>query len=261
MKQKLLLLGALFFGFLAFILTYQQIDAEKRKLAGDMETVYVIKLTRAVAAGEELKSTDMARDSIQRSRTATGSLREIPWSQHEMYVGRKLETSLSSGQHLQFQDLKQLAPNQGFTRKIQKGMRAVPIPVDLVSSVNNLVKPNDDVDILGTFRFPDAKGDSSLDTVTMTMLQNVKVLAVGGRWDSFAGDPRNRSNYSTVTLLVYPDEAELLVFASQKGRLSLVLRNFDDTVIDNSGMRKIDFSLLNKLIPSYNQKRMERRLR
>ena len=41
---------------------------------------------------------------------------------------------------------------------------------------------NDNVDVLGTFRFPDLRGDNSLDTVTITILQNVKVLAVGNRW-------------------------------------------------------------------------------
>ncbi len=261
MKQKMLLLGALFFGFLAFILAYQQIQSERNKALGEFETVYLIRLTRNVAAGEELKRDDLARDAVQRSRQHAGVAREIPWEQHQMCIGRKLETSLGAGHNLQYSDLQPLSQQQGFTRKIQRGMRAISIPVDLVSAVNNLIKPNDDVDIIGTFRFPDARGDSALDTVTMTMLQGVKVLAVGSRWDNYVSDTTGRGSYATVTLLVYPSEAEMLIFASQKGRLSLSLRNFDDkVVVDDQELRQVDFAKLNRMIPEYNTYRIRNRL-
>ncbi len=262
MKQKFLLLGALFFGFLAFVLAYQQIESEKRKALGDLETAYLIRLTRNVTAGEELKRDHIARYEVKRSRAGDVSSREIPWRQYEMYVGRQLETTLSAGHTLQYSDLKPLSQQQGFTRKIQRGMRAVSIPVDMVAAINNLVKPNDDVDIIGTFRFPEARGDSAIDTVTMTMLQNVKVLAVGSRWENYSADASGRANYATVTLLVYPNEAELLIFASQKGRLSLALRNYDDRVVlDDKTIRQVDFARLNQLIPEYNTHRLQNRLR
>lgn len=256
MRQKLLLLGAVFFGFLAFALSYLQLQAEKQKIQGGAESVFLIKVTRNIAAGEELRESDIARTEEQRLKGNSFTNREIPWSQSASVVGRKLESSMVAGQLLLNSDLRPLSQRQGFNAVIREGMRAVSVPVDSVAAVSNLVLPNDNVDVIGTFRFPDMRGDSALDTVTLTILQNVKVLAVGNRWGGYAGTSGGRANYSTVTLLLYPEEVEMVVFASQKGRLSLSLRNFDDSRIDrNIEKRSVNFRQLEKDIPSYNDRR------
>ena len=261
MRQKMLLLLAVIFGLLAFALTYQQLEYEKRRISGDSETVILIKTTRNMVEGEEINASDVARCQVQRNRANAVPSREIPWSELPRVIGRKLETSLPAGQILQTTDLKPPTRRNGFTRVVQQDWRAVSIPVDMVSSVSNLVQPNDNVDVIGTFRFPDAKGDNTLDTVTLTILQDVKVLAVGSRWGTSLGEtgaaPRT---YSTVTLQVLPAEVEMLVFASQKGRLTLSLRNFDDARIDRSiEKRSVNFRRLEEEIPLYNQMRQRRR--
>lgn len=263
MRQKMLLLGAILFGLLAFAMTYHQLEAEKRRIMGDSETVYLIALTRQMGPGEEIMQTDVTRKEVRRSREESGmfSSREIPWSEVSRVIGRQLEVSMAPGQILQNTDLKPVSQRQGFTGVIQRGLRAVAIPVDPVTSVNNLVQPNDNVDVIGTFRFPDVRGDTLLDTVTLTLLQNVKVLAVGNRWGAAALDPTGSRSYGTVTLLLYPDEVEMMIFASQKGKLSLALRNFDDEVITRElESRSVNFKLLEKEIPRYNEQRQQRRM-
>ena len=152
-----------------------------------------------------------------------------------------------------------MSQRNGFTHVIRPGMRAVSVPVDVVGSVNNLIGPNDNVDVIGTFRFPDLKGDAAIDTVTLTILQNVKVLAVGNRWGSQYNEPQSQRGYSAVTLLVWPEEVEMLVFAAQKGRLSLSLRNFDDSRIDRELEGKsVNFKELEKKIPGFNEQRRKR---
>ena len=254
MKQKMLLVLAVFFGFLAFILSYAQLNAEKKKILGEAETVYVIQLKRDKAANEEILLSDIARKEIKRMRDSDLNTREIPWSQAMNVVGRHLEASMRKGQLLQDTDLKLVTQRHGFTTHVRKGYRAVSIPVDATSSVNNLIQPQDNVDVIGTFRFPDLKGDSALDTVTMTILQNVKVLAVGRRYGMYAADPQgsSRNSYNTVTLMLLPHEVEMVVFASQKGRLSLSLRNYSETEII-SETPSIDFRKLEKDLPRYNK--------
>lgn len=263
MRQKLLLLLAVIFGLLAFILTYQQLEAEKRRLQGNAEKVFLIRVTRNMAENEEITEADIARFPAERTREALAISREIPWSEASRIIGRKLETSIVAGQTLLSTDLKLPTQRQGFTAVIQPGRRAVAIPIDPVSSVNYLVQPNDNVDVIGTFRFPDVRGDTALDTITLTILQDVKVLAVGNRWGAMAGtDPNGARNYGTVTLLLWPDEVEMIVFASQKGKLSLSLRNFEDERIDRDiESRSVNFKLLEQEIPKYNQRREERRQR
>ena len=99
------------------------------------------------------------------------------------------------------------------------------------------------------------------DTVTKTILQDVKVLAVGKMWRNGEGEAAGRS-YSTVTLQLMPDEVEMVIFASQKGKITLSLRNFNDTKISRDiEKRSVDFQQLEREIPGYNQRREQRRHR
>lgn len=66
MRHKMLLLGAVLFGVIAFVLTYQQLEAERRSIRGTSETVMLIRLTRDKAEGEELRQEDLARYEAQR---------------------------------------------------------------------------------------------------------------------------------------------------------------------------------------------------
>ncbi len=261
MRQKLLLLAAVVFGLLAFILTYRQLENEKRRIMGDSRTEVLIRITRNMAAGEEIRESDVARHPVKRLREDGGMSREIPWSEVSRIIGRQLETSVAAGQTLLSTDLKPMTRRQGFTGAIQFGWRAVSIPVDPVSSVNNLIQPNDNVDVIGTFRFPDVRGDSTLDTITLTILQDVKVLAVGNRWGAGSLDPSGARNYGTVTLQLWPDEVEMITFAAQKGKLTLSLRNFEDEQIFRGvEARSVNFKLLEKEIPTYNERREQRRM-
>lgn len=261
MRQKMLLLLAVIFGLLAFMLTYKQLEHEKAKIRGSSEERILIQVKNSMVEGQEIKVTDIAPHRVRRERDSFNRSREIPWEERARVIGRRLEVTVIPGQLLQYSDLKPVTLRNGFSAIIKEQCRAVSVPVDPVSSVNNLVQPNDNVDVLGTFRFPDLRGDNSLDTVTITILQNVKVLAVGNRWGSNFSDSANAPrSYSTVTLQLYPDEVEMVIFASQKGKLSLSLRNFEDERISKDiEARSVNFKSLEKEIPKYNKRREERR--
>jgi pilus assembly protein CpaB len=63
--------------------------------------------------------------------------------------------------------------------------------------------------------------------------------------------------YSTITLALTPKEVEMIIFASQKGRLSLSLRNDEETKFD-SDLQSVNFKFLEKNIPVYNSERQNR---
>ena len=85
--------------------------------------------------------------------------------------------------------------------------------------------------MIGTFRLPETK-DPKLETVTLTMLQNVKILACGSDMGDQEGTVRSSRGYSTIILEVTLEQAERLIFAQQKGRLSLILRRHTDSKLD-----------------------------
>lgn len=108
-----------------------------------------------------------------------------------------------------------------------KGKRAVTISVDTMTGVGGFVRPGDLVDILWTLKLP-AEGQSEGQPVTLTVFQDVPVLAVGGemvgrRPSSSTGGDVSSHDY-TVTLALTPQETSFLLFAREQGRIQLSLR-------------------------------------
>lgn len=266
MKHKLLLLMAVFFGIMAFVLNYTQIQAERKKIMGSAEEIVLIKMNKALPSGHTIQEEDISAERLKRLKDERNTLeREIRWSSRARVIGRKLDVTKEKGELLQWSDLKQAYSRaSGLAGLVRKNYRAISIPVDSISSVNNLIKPGDNVDIIGTFRFPEMRGDNSMDTLTLTILQNVKILATGAQWDTGAGmigsqEPA-RSGYSTVTLELSPKEVEMIIFASQKGKLTLSLRNFEESSFTEE-LQSVNFKYLEQNIPKYNEERQGRQRR
>jgi len=109
----------------------------------------------------------------------------------------------------------------GLAPIIPEGMRAVSIRVDQVVGVSGFVMPGMRVDVLLTGNPPEGEGK-----MTVTVLQNIQVLSADQRMEP---DARGQAiNATTVTLLVTPQQAEILTLAANEGRVQLVLRNGTD---------------------------------
>ena len=160
-------------------------------------------------------------------------------------IGQTTSYSVKKGDPLLTTDLASTQSEAKLSRVISEKMRALALPVDRVTSFGGLLRPNDHVDILGTFQKP---GEGDVETVTL--LQNVTVLAVGaqlgtgrGITDTGGGNARGgKVRIDTVTVLVTPEEAELLVFAQDRGELSITMRNEEDvnTEMELSGKNFAD---------------------
>jgi pilus assembly protein CpaB len=208
-----------------------------------------------------VKNSMVAGDVIQRSDLGYKRVYQINLTGHEVLSGEEGDII---GQRLA-NDVKKLAVvtwrdivipggrrGGGLAERVEKKQRAVSIAVDNTSAVSGLVRPNDKVDIVGTFRFPVEQASTALDVVTWTLLQDVTVLAVGQSM-SRGGHDANRRGYSTLTLALSPEEAELIIFAEQKGKLTLTLRNPADVYTIKA--RSIDFADLEQKLNELNSQR------
>jgi pilus assembly protein CpaB len=141
---------------------------------------------------------------------------------------------------------------------IQNKMRAISIPVAGSSAVSGMVQPGDYVDILGTFTLPSKKTPGESEIATLTLLQNVTVLATGQKMAKTAEQKgAAASSYSSITVEVTPREAELLVFAQQlQGRLTMTLRNPSDNS-DDRDLPEVNFEHIEKKLPEYNNIRQK----
>src|SRR2546427_632665 len=136
-----------------------------------------------------------------------------------------------------------LAPKgsgEGLTALIEPGMRAVSVQVNEISGVSGFIQPGTRVDVLFTRTF------SNGDAATITILQNVKVIAYGRQLDPSAKlDPRDTNRPTVATLLVTQEEAQKVVLAGQRGRIQLALRNsLDDEITASSDpVKSIDLGI------------------
>jgi pilus assembly protein CpaB len=120
----------------------------------------------------------------------------------------------------------------GLAPVIPIGMRAVSVRVSDVAGVAGFVLPGLRVDVLVTGTPPGQPG-----SVTTTCLQNILVLSAG---QTIQPDARGQAIQTpTVTLLVTPQQAEILTLAGAEGRIQLVLRNSADAEIAQTPGREI----------------------
>ena len=261
MKQKILMLAAVFFGVLAFIFTYQQIKQERAKIMSSAVRVRLIKMKSDMSEGDKLMEADIEMFEGMRFAGSANNTLEIPWERRTDVIGSPLRAGVRRGDILTWRDFKQVFTKErtGLPAQTRSGWRAVSIPVSSVTSVSGLIRPNNFVDVIGTFHFPDSRGDSSLDTVTMTILQRVKVLATGSDIGyAQQNGAQNASavsrSYSSVTLELTPKEVEMIIFAQQKGSLTLSLRSYEDPNI-TTDVQSVDWSYLQQHIKDYTSER------
>lgn len=269
MKQKFILIIAIVIGIIAAIICRGWIDMKneeieelKARILKRGERVAVIAAARPLAQGTVLSIEDIGVKEIEVSSMRSDSIKR---DDVEMILGKRLANSISQNGPLLWSDIEGGKPRmKSFSESIQKGMRAVSIPVSGAAAVSGMVRPNDCVDILGSFTLPSANGNpEETELVTLTVLQNVTVLATGTEtFRSLMSNSSRASNYSTVTLLVTPREAELLVFTQQiKGRLALSLRNPSDVHFE-AELPRVDFNHVESKLKELNdarQKNIKRR--
>jgi pilus assembly protein CpaB len=111
----------------------------------------------------------------------------------------------------------------GLSPIIPAGMRAVSVRVNDVISVAGFVLPGSRVDVLVTAA---PRGMEQAGSITRTILSNIQVLSAGKNIQPDAkGQPEN---VPVVTLLVTPEQGEILTLAAGEGRIQLALRNNTD---------------------------------
>ncbi|MFW8596205.1 Flp pilus assembly protein CpaB [Cribrihabitans neustonicus] len=114
----------------------------------------------------------------------------------------------------------------GITSRLQRGMRAFAIKVDVASGVSGFLRPGDKVDVYWTGLMPHA--DAGRGEVTRLIDTNVELVAVD---QSAGGDIDGAIIARTVTVAVRPEQVAALAQAQTTGRLSLALVGAGDDTI------------------------------
>lgn len=251
-KKSLITIGiSVACGILAVLLVNNYIKKKEIAINQGMQMVPVIAITEDVQAGQEISTAVIAKREVPEKYAHTNA---VDPKDVELVIGQKLLFPMKRGDMLLWTSLSSKVEEAerlkmgGLANMVTKGERALSIPIDLIGGVAGMINPNDHIDILCTVH-----SQVSGEEATITLLQNMTVLATDQRR---AGTPGKEGGYSSLTLLVTLEEAELLVFAQQKTKLVAILRNPED-IDTRQDIPKVTFSniLKSEYLKSLQKKR------
>jgi pilus assembly protein CpaB len=222
-RSRLLMIGglALAIGLLVSYSVYNQLRASaglNTKASG----VPVVVAASDIEVGAKLRANDVRVISLPAASLPPGAFSSVA-----KVMGRGAILPIGKGDFILPGKLAAVDAGAGLPSMIPPGMRAVSVRVNDVVSVAGFVQPGTRVDVLAT------GNQGGNDRQTITVLQNVAVIAVGGSMlERLAAGEQSAP---VITLLVSPDDAQKLALASQEGRIQLALRNPLDTKKEGIG--------------------------
>ena len=204
----------------------------------------VYSLDRSKTVVEEAETVDVvvAKTNVPRGKTVTFDTVEIrKWPKNMLLsdavvklddaMDRTVAIPLVKGEPLLQSKLTPKGAGRGMAALIPPGMRAFTIQSpNVATGVAGFILPGNKVDILLTFS--DETTDRSGGGSTLTLLQNVEILAVDHLIDAPDENRIDPKDLRSVTLLVSPSSAARLTLGQNKGTLQLSLRNPEDDVTD-----------------------------
>jgi pilus assembly protein CpaB len=261
MKKKMLIVIAIACGLLGMLLALQYIkgretellkekeamkrreleEAEKRKV----KKIAILVAARSIAPGvpivaEDIASREVPEDYVQPGAIASSINIIGVFSQAQILEGEQILRNKLGAPPEKPKIISDITP---------AGKRAVSVLVDNIASLQGLLQPGDYVDALAIISPPPGSTIDAIvnrtprsqvpgekqekKTVTLPLFQNIRVLAIGS--DTGGGQHNESSKKGTlnpsanaVTLSLSPQEAALVSFIQEQGKIKLVTRSNSD---------------------------------
>ena len=177
---------------------------------------------RTVALGD-LTTPQFTQEKLDQMGVAYGYM-----TRSSQIIGQTLSGPIKKGQPFYPESLYPVGIGPSIADRLKPGQRAFAIPFDGSAAQAGLISPGATVDVL--FR-TDAANEDGLPETTMTLLENIEVLAVDRAISKGAipGDGRG-GRQGTVALSVTPVQAHALQVVQSRGILTLVLRSNDESL-------------------------------
>lgn len=214
---------ALVAGVLAAVTLYMYVGRATGRRMPRPEMVEVVIAAADISAQSVIKPGQLATQKRGRNETPRGAAMGV-----EVVAGRVALANLPQGQVIRTDQIADPGPALGLAHVVPDHMRAVTVAIDAISGVAGFLKPGNRVDVLATIEVDDV-------TVTLTVLQNVELLALGQQAQptpedrpKVSGRPARADTQTSATLAVTPEQAQRLFLAESKGALRLALRSVED---------------------------------
>ncbi len=232
----LLLLAVILAGGTAYLarlwLATQKTEAELKAapVALPLPSKSVLVARADIKRGQILRAEDMGwqiwpEGGLDKNYIVLGGPKKL-----ESFVGWVAQNPIGGGDPIT--ETRIIAPgNRGFLAAVLRpGMRAISVPVSITSGISGFIFPGDQVDLMLTYSVPrkavseesKATADNYDHKAAETMLHGIRVIAIDQRLESKAGEAVPAH---TATFEVTPKQSEVILLASEIGKVSLILES------------------------------------
>ncbi len=235
--NKKIIVIALFLSLVTALLIYVYISGRKTEAPkAEYTTVYVA--AKTMPARYKIRKADLKQVKIAENLLNSSAITDA-----NEIIGKLTTDSIIAGEQI-IRD--RLADEEDgiLSYTLPEGTRAISLNVNEQINVNSLMRPGDFVDVIASFEKEEEDNGQVIKvypSITKTILQNVKVLALGQ--DMTLPADKITEMPVTVTLAIKEKDVESFVFASEYGKVRLALRRVgDDAQTDSPGIAREDVS-------------------
>lgn len=208
----------------------QKTEEAKRLVAQSQKNITTVVVAKQdIPAGATLKESMLGEMKINRSMVQPRSAISI-----DRVVDKISIAPIAKGEQVLLNKVTVSGETSSLSMKVPSGKRAVTVSVDSISSVGGMIRPGDHVDVVGMVPIPamNAEGKQVNQLATMPLFQDVLVLAVGQEFTNVPSPNKEEKSAAASPLITFalsPQEANLIVFVQEQGKIRLVLRSPGDT--------------------------------
>ncbi len=235
----LVLIAGLGLAGFAVMMAKQQFDAYQQELAqaqsmqGEaVPTVEVFVARKTLNYGDALSEAELRAVKWPANAIPEGSFKALNEIFPENTSGpRYVLRTIEKDEAIMASKVGQPGEDAGIASRIERGMRAFAIKVDVSSGVSGFLRPGDRVDVYWTGRVAGGNNSNDGGEITKLIEANVRLIAV----DQSANENNAEASIArTVTVSARPDQVAGLAQAQSTGRLSLSLVGANDDTIAES---------------------------
>jgi len=233
MKSKAVLAAA-GTAIVGLVMLFLYMDRFEEEASGG-DDVQVLIASQDIPLGSSLATAMVAVHEIPEAYIED---RHVLATDHDRVMGVRVVSTVRAGESLLWTDLATSSDtSRDLSGLVRAGMRAITIEADATASFGGLVRAGDRVDVLVTLdrRITGrTSADGAVERVTVPLLQNLLVLAAGTNMGApvrATTAPTGASQIAQVTLSATVEQAQLLAFSAQRGRLTLIMRNPEDIAV------------------------------
>lgn len=216
-RKPLVLLLAASVGIVLGSLYLFRVQSLRDQVERAGEKVPVVVAARPLGIGETLDA-----DALRVQEWPKGALpsRAVLGVDADLLAGRSTIHPLPAGEPIMWTDLPE-GPRLSFpTEHIPKGLRAIALPADEISTLSHILRGGDRVDVLVT-----SPAESGGRLRTALLAEGIQVFSSSSSVSSEEAGSIAEGDGSSITLLVQPDLALALCQALRTGDVSLLARS------------------------------------